>query len=355
MLIKTRSTAIAVCSFAIKPGNALQIFPASDFRGSSGRPLGLKSWKINGDIAQKIIALVAAKANDLLIDYEHQTLETENNGQEAPASGWIKRASLEWREGEGLFANDYKWTAKAKGYIDGDEYRYLSPVFSYNKKTGEIIDLLHIGLVNTADIDGMDQVAAAKFSNQPNNQEIQMDEELKKLLGLSKDATQEEVIAACKAIQDKNEANETEIVALKAKVQEGNTEVAALKATSGIVDPAKFTPNEVVEELKTQVAALKLSVDKGEVDDLVTVALKNGQLIPAQEKWARDLAKQHGVAALKSYVDSAPEIAALKGQQTDGRTFDKDGKATLTADEIAICKQLNISEDDYANSLEDEK
>lgn len=353
MTRKTSSTAIAVCSFAIQSGKALQIFPASDFRGSSGRPVGLKSWKINSDIAQKIIARVAAKVNDLLIDYEHQTLETEKNGKEAPASGWIKRASLEWREGEGLFANDYKWTAKAKGFIDDDAYRYLSPVFSYNKITGEIIDLLHIGLVNTADIDGMDQVAAAKFTPQP-NQEIQMDE-LKKLLGLKQDATQEDVLAACKANQDLIKANETEIAALKAKVQEGDTEVAALKAKSGAADPAKFVPIEVVTQLQTEVAALKASVDESDVDDLVTVALKSGQLIPAQEQWARDLAKQHGVAALKSYVDSAPQIAALKGQQTDGRSFDKDGGAVLNETEIAVCKQLGISEEDYKQSLEEGK
>ena len=331
----------------------MQLFPDGEFRATDGRPFDAPSWKISPQIAERLISKIAAKVNDLLIDYEHQTLETENNGKEAPASGWIKPGSLEYRPGRGIFATDYRWTAKAKSFIENDEYRFLSPVFKYSKATGEVLDLLHIGLVNSAAIDGMDQVAAAKFTPQP-NQEIQMDE-LKKLLGLKQNATEEDVLAACKANQDLLKTNETEIDALKAKVQEGDTEVAALKAKSGKADPAKFTPNEVVEDLKTQVAALKATVDNGEVEELVTVALKNGQLIPAQEKWARELAKEHGVAALKSYVDSAPQIAALKGQQTDGRSFDKDGGAVLSDTEMAVCKQLGISEDDYKKSLAEDK
>jgi phage I-like protein len=63
---------------------------------------------------------------DIVVDYEHQTL----TGEIAPASGWIAQGNLKTEEGN-LLAK-ISWTEKAKGMIDGGEYRYLSPVYAPN-------------------------------------------------------------------------------------------------------------------------------------------------------------------------------------------------------------------------------
>jgi len=56
--------------------------------------------------AQHLIDRVAAAAVDYVIDYHHQTLLAEKNGQPAPAAGWFD--ALEWREGDGLYAIDVR-------------------------------------------------------------------------------------------------------------------------------------------------------------------------------------------------------------------------------------------------------
>jgi phage I-like protein len=51
--------------------------------------------------------------------------------------------------------------------IAGKEYRYLSPVFSYDKQTGEVLELHHVGLTNFPALDGMSALpalAAARFN-----------------------------------------------------------------------------------------------------------------------------------------------------------------------------------------------
>ena len=158
---------IAACTFEIQSkGGAIQLFPAGAFKARDGRPNETASghWLINDAIAARLIAKVVASATDLVIDYEHQTLNSAENGQPAPAAGWFH--GLEWRAGDGLFAIDTRWTGRAKAMIEAGEYRYLSPVFSYDQQTGEVLDLHHVGLTNYPALDGMaalPALAAARF------------------------------------------------------------------------------------------------------------------------------------------------------------------------------------------------
>ena len=76
-----------------------------------------------------VIAAFKARGNDMVIDYEHQTLD---DGQ-APAAGWIKNPI--WKGAEGLWAA-VEWTKKAKEYLENREYRYFSPVMLVGAKDG---------------------------------------------------------------------------------------------------------------------------------------------------------------------------------------------------------------------------
>ncbi|MEQ1774604.1 MAG: phage protease [Burkholderiales bacterium] len=161
---------LTACTFELQSAVAtreLRLLPAGEFRSLDGRPQGVKSWRLDGALARRIIDSVAALNQKKVIDYEHQTLFSEKNGQPAPASGWFKQ--LEWREGAGLFATDVEWTARAKKHIEDGEYKYLSPVFDFDPKTGEVIRLRHAALTNDPGLDGLGEVlalAAARFNAQ---------------------------------------------------------------------------------------------------------------------------------------------------------------------------------------------
>lgn len=118
-------SALAACTASPLAGaeKTIRLIPAGLFRTTDGRPAGLPGWTLTASNAAAIIKAATSRADDFLIDYEHQTLHASKSGQPAPAAGWFKR--LEWREGQGLFAVDVRWTARASSMIIAREYRYI--------------------------------------------------------------------------------------------------------------------------------------------------------------------------------------------------------------------------------------
>ena len=310
----------------------IQLTPSGRFKAKDGRPQGLPGWNIHRRNADQILAAASNQKDQFLVDYDHQTLYTRENGQPAPAAAWFK--NLEWREGVGLFATDVEWTETAKVAIESREYRYISPVLSYDKKTGNITGILMAALVNYPAIDGLNDLsaqAAAHFSL-TNPEENPVDEELLTLLGLAPSADGEAVKQAVTSLK----ARADQVSALE-------TEVAVLKAENP--DPEKYVPVATVTALRDQIAALSTQVNDRELNELIQAGLSDGRILPEMEDWARSLGKKD-LAALKGFIETAQPIAALKRTQTDGNP-PREGGNGLTSDETAVCKQLGLSEEEF--------
>jgi hypothetical protein len=154
-------SASAALSFQVDANkNRVQLLPAGSFRARDGRPAGVYAWRIDREIAQRVIERFRAAKNPRVIDYEHQTLNSAENGQPAPAAGWF--TGLEWVDGVGLFAVGVIWTERAKAMIRSNEYRYISPVFRFDKHTGEVLEIINAALTNVPALDGMLELAAAR-------------------------------------------------------------------------------------------------------------------------------------------------------------------------------------------------
>jgi len=99
-----------------------QLLPAGFFSAVDGRPLDVEGgkWFIDATIAQRLIGSAQAAKNDLVLDYEHQTLNADQNGKPAPAAGWFK--DMQWRDGfqhtdgAGLWIK-VEWTVAALDHI----------------------------------------------------------------------------------------------------------------------------------------------------------------------------------------------------------------------------------------------
>lgn len=353
---KKPTVAFAVAALKVdlagSPPNEIRLLPAGRFKARDGRPHELpQGWHVDADSAARLIARAQLRADDAVIDYEHQTLHSEHNGQPAPAAGWFSPQQLEWRD-DGLYATNVRWTPTAELSVAQSEYRYISPVIEYHPTTGEVLGVAMAALTNYAAIDGLDglsglsKLAAAKFdfnsltTTDFNHQEKTMDRaQLIALLGLAAEATDEQIKTSIAALQSKADDQATVAAALSA-------EVAALKAAGAAQpDPSKYVPVGVVEALKTDLAALKAAQVTSEVGALVKSALDDGKLLPAQVEWATDLGESN-IAALKTYLSATPSIAALKGTQTHGRQPDAQDPQ-LSADEKLVIAQLGISADDF--------
>lgn len=333
-----------------------QLLPAGRFKAIDGRPFDVPGghWFLDEAIARRLIDRARSSTNDLVIDYEHQTLNSEKNGQPAPAAGWFK-GEMEWRE-SGLWIRP-TWTARAREHIQNDEYRFLSAVFPYDKTTGEPLALHSAALVNRPGIDGLQAVAALNASF-PTQQEPPMNEHLRKLLAqlgieLAEDAeiSDEQAVAALSALDA--------LQCQSSRAAELETEVAALKAAepgTG-VDLSRYVPVETYNALVSNWTALKAGSEKDSVDRLITDAFKEGRIFESEKDYLKGFAKQQGVAALKALIAGRPAVAALSGQQTDvdspskpeGRNRDSD----LNDEDMAVLKATGLDRDAYLKSKQE--
>lgn len=329
---------LAALTFQIDPAaRAVRMLPAGEFRSAdgSGRPLDAPAWRLDADLAAQLITRANSRADRKVIDFEHQTLKSAQNGQPAPASGWM--AALEWRD-DGLYAS-VDWTEEAAAMIAARKYRYISPVFTYDSE-GRVLDLLHAGLTNFAGLDGLTDLAAlsAHFFPHPNPPPLAGEGDIKELpmklllaaLGLAETDTEDKAVAAVAALKAKADGAETRIATLTAQVSQAP-------------DPAKYVPITTHAQTQNALAQLTAQVEQGERDNLVEVALSDGRILPAQETYWR----AQPVVALKAYLEVAQPVTALNGTQTGGRV--PAGKSNNQSDvEVAVCKALGLDADQFA-------
>lgn len=361
--------ALAACTFSVPAADAsgltlIQFTPAGEFQPGDGRKLDVPAWRIDAASADAVIARHAALTQPVVIDYEHQTLNKEKNGQPAPAAAWVRE--LRWVEDEGLFGV-VELTAKARASIDAKEYLYFSPVFEYDKRNGTVL-AIHMGaLTNTPGIHGMQPLsllAAATAAFLPATsahtpQEHSVNPLLKALLtvlGLPETTDENGAIAALTALGPIKPLQERAVAACTALNLPADATAQAVTAACTSLrtanpaepDPAKFVPVGVVDEMRTQLAALTAQGLDRQIDDLVKPALADGRLYPAQEDWARKLGKTN-VAALTSYLQTAQPIAALTSTQTGGLPPSglAKGDAKLSPDEMAVCTAMGMSAEQY--------
>lgn len=357
---KPRAIHVAVCALRVQiTDDKTRLMPAGTFHAPRGAAEGTGPWHLSAEAATAIIRLAAARSTDIAIDYEHQTLYSEQNGKPAPAAGWVDPRSLEWRD-DGLYGA-IAWTAKARAAItpgpngEPPEYLYLSPVFPYDAN-GVPLDLLHLALTNTPAIDeGAAQLAAARMSvtHEPSEETDTVDrEQLIAALGLAKDATDEQIDSAIAALKSAADDAAAFRKALGAKDDAKPDEaVAALKATSATTPPdmTQYVPIAVFKETTDQLAALKTNSNSAELDALIKEGLDDGR-IPG--KATADWLREQGIAACKAHLEGAPSIAALKtgqtqtqGKQPDGGKGGDDDK--LNESELAVCKAMGLTPEQY--------
>ena len=336
---ENQNLGIAACRFPISLGeadDAIQLFPSGEFTAPEGALQGEGPWHLDADLAANVISALST-SNHILIDYDHQSLLFTQNHQPLESAGTFSGANLQWRENGGLFATGVEWLAAAKAHFSKGEILYISPLFTYDKSTGAVKNLISVAVTDNPAIKNMRAIklAAANLIHPP--KEDVMNKALLALLGLPENATDDEAIAACKLMQQSAET-----------VNTLTDQVAALKANaSANPDPAKFVPIETMAAMQAQIAALSTQINGKECGDLIIAALADGRLLDAQKSWAETLdAKQ-----LKAFLKDAPAIAALKSQQSDGVSIDADGKAFLNTDQLAVCKSMGIEPKDYQAQL----
>ncbi|MFB3947619.1 phage protease [Aeromonas veronii bv. sobria] len=340
-----------------------QLLPVGPFKARDGRPFDVPGghWQLDKSIATTLINRAKALGQDILIDYDHQTLHIEKTGKEAPAAGWFNGEEIEWREGQGLFIKP-RWTDRAAAMVAAKEYRFLSAVFPYDAQ-GRPLELRMAAITNDPGVVGMQALAALSALPPKTNQsgqlatvtkEIPMNEAMLALLAKlgiqveeGSELTVEQGQAALSALDTLQSA--------AGKAASAEAALAALKAQpvqqGGQIDLAKYVPVATYNALVNQVASLSAKVETTDAATLIKEARTQGKVVAAEEEYLTAYAAQKGVAALKALLDPRPAIAALSASQTTQVTLpEKKGDAVLSADDKYAADQLGISHEEFAKA-----
>ena len=348
---------------ALPEGFNVQLFPDGEFAARDGRPGNLKGvstkvFRLDADIAAALIATVEARETPLCVDYEHHTVTAPTNGHKAVAAGWFE--ALAYLPGRGLFAR-VAWTEAARAHIQADEYRYISPLFAFDGKTGAVLSLVNAALTNNPALDGMAAVAAVRqmAATQEPQTEACMDELLERLrwmLNLPVTTTAEEIMAQLDKLKAQIGADAAATsVDLLAILAGKDAAIADLTAKAAKPDPARFAPAEAVTaltaevaDLKRQLAAANTQNDVAALSADIQAAVADGRMHKSLSGWLTELSAKDPDAA-RAYLEAAAPVAALTAMQTRAGGFipPAPGTAALSAEEREAARLLGKTEAEY--------
>jgi len=312
--------------------------------GKYKHPAG--EFEITRDIAMKIIENFEKDPRDLVVDYEHQTLATENNGMPAPAMGWIKE--LELRE-DGIWGR-VEWTETGREFVSKKEYRYTSPVYVPNyrdAKTGENIGakVTSVALTNTPFFP--DQAPIVSKDN--NKEEVVMEKliALAEKLGIElTDELKGDAEKLSKAIEgaiDKLAAKETQ-TETETETNEQDVEANENNEKDTSDDTAKM-----VAKLNTELAKTRKAIALREATDKVDKLIQDGKLLPVQRKWAVNYAMKDP----QGFDEFAKQLPTMKVPEG----IEAKDIGSITMEPVGDVEQVALKEilDNFGLSTEDWK
>lgn len=308
----------------------LRLLPMGSFAGRDGRgPYHVE----NLAHAEEIIATTKAHLGsvDPVIDYDHQTdfAAKDGVGGTAPASGWV--VELQARD-DGIWGR-VNWTPKGEEHLRAKEYRYVSPVFPHDKKTGRVRALLRAGLTNKPNL----ELGAVASEAETQDGDIDLDKsKLAQALGLGDDATEDQIHAAITGL--KTQGSGLAVVAQAAGLQADAAPDAIVVAISAARSAGGV--NETIVAMQAEINTMKADTALKAAEADVDAAILAGKITPGARE---DFIALHSAdpARFASIVSKAPVIL------TPGAKAAPEQKATpghLSDAEKAVCSTMGWDE-----------
>lgn len=282
----------------------LPLVPKGIFTGIDGR-----TW--NNSQPDLVVARFTKKRP---FDVEHSTHIKAPKGEPAPAYGWILK--LENRDGEVWGYTE--WNKNGQEMIDGKKYAFYSPAFGY-LEDGTVTAVASSGLTNDPNLD----VPALNHKEEKN---MKLPKLILDALSLSEDATEQDALTAINSMQSK-------------------LDVALNRASSP--DLNHFVPKATYETAlnrATQAEEQLAKISELEIESLVQGAVDDGKVAPADKEMYIGLCStEKGRDQFVKFVEGAPKIAT----NSKVKTPTDETKPTLADHEIALCRKMNVTHDEF--------
>ncbi len=336
--------AIALAAQSKAPDWIQLMPPGPDFRGVDGR-----AWRMSD--AQAVIN--ASKGQPLPIDFEHATHLKAPNGDAAPAAGWIEDFRV---RPDGAIEARIDWTESGRKAVEAREYRFISPAFHHRKSDGEVVKIIHAGLVNQPNFT---MTALNRKEDKPT---MKLSAKLRSKLGLEENASEEDVLTAINSLQKDEPAPIQDSLRKALDLDENADDEAIVAAVNSAKSKAEaqtgFSLDKVVprgdydaavnraQKAENELAEVKAKDLDDEIDTALNRAIEDGKITPASREYHEAHCRQEsGLDRFRKFADQQPEIAAdgKNGAKAKG----KDDAGQLDETDTAVCAALGLSEDDY--------
>ncbi|AUI65204.1 MULTISPECIES: phage protease [Glaesserella] len=329
-------------SFELTEGvnGRVQLTPYGRFFASDGRE-DTGGWYVDDSNGYFLADELNNRKVEAMFDYEHKTLRAKEFAEPNPAAGWFK--NTEYISGKGLFV-DVQWTDKAREQIKSGEYRYLSPLFVADAQ-GKVVKIVNAALTNTPACHEIAEVYAlsADFIQLQKEGNSPMLKLLQQLFD-APNATEAEITEKLNALSAAKTESQVALSAVYDELKTQKTQVVALNAQVKNPDPTKYVALSQMQAVQAELNKERAERNAEKAEALITTALSQGKLLPAQKEWAENLAKAD-LNALSAYLNATPANPALGGNQSQEQP--KGGVVALSAEEKEAARIMGKSEADY--------
>ncbi len=316
----------------------------------------------------------------LQLNYLHPN--PEDGVEQNAAAGWIEDVKLVAdgpEKDRGLYGL-VKWNEKAIGFIERDEYRYLSPEFAFNAQSTDTgkrqgPTLFGAALLNTPFLAELPRVAASAVipADPAINQEQDVDKKkICALLGIAEDSTDEAVMtaladhcAAAKASKENAEAarklSSGQCCDAAKKLKAGDCCDAArklaqtelrVKLENEANDKALKLAQADSADTKAQLAKLQATVGdlekvrvEAEIDGLVTKLMAEDRMVAAQQDDVKEYARKLGVGEATKFYGKFATVVSVRERGVRGSSA-----LESEADAVDAMKKLNGFRDELVKN-----
>lgn len=315
----------------------VHLMPAGTFSGSDGR------GPFVADDLEAIISRSLTAGRKLPIDINHSTDLLGTQGHESPALGWI--VEMDARE-DGIWGK-VEWNERGSSAVGGREYGFLSPaLFVSESKPHRVQFIGRASLTNDPNLT-LNSLHTANLTGDPD-----MEEELRKALGLPEDADAAAILAAVteKTLHSATLAKIVETAGVDLTSSDEQI-VTSLQSRQSGDDAEKTELKKSLKSLQSQVTTLTNTAAKVTAETVVDRAMQDGKIVPAL--------RDHFISRhMKNAEEVEAEITLLPSLHSGGlKNYrpKEGGNSDLTPEDQQICELMGVDPVKFAETKKTQK
>ncbi|TNV17857.1 hypothetical protein FIC94_06090 [Ochrobactrum teleogrylli] len=315
----------------------VHLMPAGTFSGADGR------GPFVADDLQAIIARSIQPGRKLPIDINHSIDKLGTQGIDSPAVGWI--VDMEARE-DGIWGK-VEWNARGATAVGGRDYGYLSPaLFVTAREPRRVVEIGRASLTNDPNLK-LNSLHTANLTGEPD-----MEEELRKALGLPEDADAAAILAAVteKTLHSATLAKVVETAGVQIGAT-GEQIITLLQSRQSGDDAEKVELRKTVTELQSKVTTLTNGAAKDKAEAVIGRAIEEGKVVPA----LRDHFISRHMKNAQEVEDEIKLLPSLHSTTLRGYTPKEGGDPALTPEDRQLCELMGLDQAEFAKTKKSQK